>query len=133
MAYEPDAPARAALAGASGSWRPQTPATPDDNPPPPAGPPPIPPTHPEPPLPTARALLLSNPLPLSARGPLVAGPTKTAVFVALPFVGLWNSIAGPATLRVVGDSLHEHRRTMAFSLQSIQKRVSSLLANFISG
>jgi MFS family permease len=82
---------------------------------------------------TRRALLLFNAMPLVGLGLLLAWPTKTAVFVALPFVGLWNSIAGPATLRVVGDSLHEYRRTMAFSLQSIQKRVSSLLANFISG
>jgi hypothetical protein len=60
-------------------------------------------------------------------------PSKYAVFVALPFVGVWNSIAGPATLRVVGDTLAEHRRSMAFSLQSIQKRASSLLAYFVSG
>jgi MFS family permease len=64
---------------------------------------------------------------------LLAWPSKYAVFVALPFVGVWNSIAGPATLRVVGDTLAEHRRSMAFSLQSIQKRLSSLLAYFVSG
>ena len=63
---------------------------------------------------------------LQAR-PIVGGPS------AVPFVGVWNSIAGPATLRVVGDTLTEHRRSMAFSLQSIQKRLSSLLAYFASG
>jgi MFS family permease len=82
---------------------------------------------------TRRALLLFNALPLIGLGILLAWPNKYAVFVALPFVGVWNSIAAPATLRVVGDTLAEHRRSMAFSLQSIQKRVSSLLAYFVSG
>jgi MFS family permease len=82
---------------------------------------------------TRRALLLFNTLPLVGLTILLIWPTQTAVFAALPFVGIWNSIAGPATLRVVGDSLSSHRRSMAFSLQSIQKRLSALLAYFISG
>ncbi len=82
---------------------------------------------------TRRALLLFNALPLIGLAVLLAWPNRYAAFVALPFVGIWNSIAGPATLRVVGDTLAEHRRSMAFSLQSIQKRVSSLLAYFVSG
>jgi MFS family permease len=82
---------------------------------------------------TRRTLLLFNALPLVGLFILLIWPSKTAVFVALPFVGIWNSIAGPATLRVVGDTLSAHRRSMAFSLQSIQKRLSSLLAYFISG
>jgi MFS family permease len=82
---------------------------------------------------TRRALLLFNAIPLVGLVILLIWPNKYAIFVALPFVGVWNSIAGPATLRVVGDTLAEHRRSMAFSLQSIQKRVSSLLAYFASG
>lgn len=82
---------------------------------------------------TRRALLLFNALPLAGLAVLLIWPSKYAIFVALPFVGVWNSIAGPATLRVVGDTLAEHRRSMAFSLQSIQKRLSSLLAYFASG
>ena len=54
---------------------------------------------------TRRALLLFNALPLVGLAILLVWPNKYAVFVALPFVGIWNSIAGPATLRVVGDSL----------------------------
>ncbi len=82
---------------------------------------------------TRRALLLFNVLPLFGLVILLIWPNKLAVFVALPLVGIWNSIAGPATLRVVGDSLSTHRRSMAFSLQSIQKRLSSLFAYFVSG
>jgi len=36
-------------------------------------------------------------------------------------------------LRVVGDTLGAQRRPMAFSMQSIQKRLSSLFAYFVSG
>ncbi len=79
------------------------------------------------------ALLLFNALPLLGLCILYTWQSRYAIFVALPFVGVWNSISGPATLRVVGDTLAAHRRPMAFSLQSIQKRVSSLLAYFLSG
>jgi MFS family permease len=81
---------------------------------------------------TRRALLLCNALPLIGLVILLAWESKYAVFVALPFVGIWTSISGPAMLRVVGDSLATHRRSMAFSLQSIQKRLSNLLAQGIS-
>lgn len=80
-----------------------------------------------------RALLFFNALPLFGLFVLLLWPSRYAIFVALPFVGVWNSISGPATLRVVGDTLAEHRRSMAFSLQAIQKRLSSLLAYFASG
>jgi MFS family permease len=80
---------------------------------------------------TRRALLLFNALPLVGLVVLLFWENKYAAFVALPFIGVWNSISGPATLRVVGDTLAEHRRSMAFSLQSIQKRISNLLAYFV--
>jgi MFS family permease len=82
---------------------------------------------------TRRALLIFGALPLVGLTILLAWPSQYAIFVALPFVGIWNSIAGPATLRVVGDTLSTRRRAMAFSLQSIQKRISSIVAYFISG
>jgi MFS family permease len=46
---------------------------------------------------------------------------------------VWDSIAGPATLTVVGDAIPPDRRTMAFSLQAIFRRVSRILAYGISG
>jgi MFS family permease len=72
-------------------------------------------------------------LPLVGLVVLLFWENKYAAFVALPFIGVWNSISGPATLRVVGDTLAEHRRSMAFSLQSIQKRISNLLAYLVGG
>ena len=80
-----------------------------------------------------RALLLFNALPLLGLVILYFWPSQYAVFVALPFVGIWNSIAGPATLRVVGDTLSMRAGSMAFSLQSMQKRISSILAYAVSG
>jgi MFS family permease len=82
---------------------------------------------------TRRALLIFGALPLVGLTILFAWESRYAIFVALPFVGIWNSIAGPATLRVVGDTLSTRRRSMAFSLQSIQKRLSSIAANLVSG
>jgi MFS family permease len=83
---------------------------------------------------TRRALLLFNVLPLVGFAILffwTARP-EVAVFVAIPFIFVWDSIAGPATITVVGEALPSDRRTMAFSLQSIFRRVSRFAAYGIS-
>jgi len=80
-----------------------------------------------------RALLAFNVLPLVGLGVLYFWRAPLAVFVAIPFVFAWDSIAGPATITVVGDALPPHRRTMAFSLQAIFRRVSRILAYAVSG
>lgn len=83
---------------------------------------------------TRRALIFFNIIPIIGLAFLFVWLENWwACFVAFPFVAIWNAISGPATLRVVGDSLAEHRRAMAFSLQSIQKRLSNLLAYVVSG
>lgn len=81
---------------------------------------------------TRRALLAFNILPLFGLGILAAWDAPLAVFVAIPFVFAWDSIAGPATITVVGQALPSERRTMAFSLQSIFRRVSRIAAYCIS-
>jgi len=80
---------------------------------------------------TRRALLWFNVLPLIGLG-LLLWKSPVAVFIAIPFIFAWDSIAGPATITVVGDSLPPDRRTMAFSMQSIFRRVSRILAYCIS-
>ncbi len=82
---------------------------------------------------TRRALLLFNILPLVGLTIILLWRTPLAVFVAIPFIFVWDSIAGPATLTVVGDAIPPDRRTMAFSLQAIFRRVSRILAYSISG
>ncbi len=81
---------------------------------------------------TRRALLFFNFLPLVGLAVIFLWDSTVAVFVAIPFVFAWDSIAGPATITVVGDSLPPDRRTMAFSLQSIFRRLSRVLAYCIS-
>jgi MFS family permease len=86
---------------------------------------------------TRRGLLLFNALPLVGLlillfGPMLLGPQSWIVFLAIPFVFVWDSLAGPALLTVVGDSLPPEKRAMAFSLQSLFRRVSRMLAYAIN-
>lgn len=81
---------------------------------------------------TRRALLLFNGIPLLGLIVLAISQSPIGVFLAIPFLFAWDSIAGPATLTVVGESLPPDRRTMAFSLQAIFRRVSRIAAYLIS-
>ena len=81
---------------------------------------------------TRRSLLLFNLLPLAGLGLLLVWDAPIAVFLAIPFVFVWDSIAGPAVVTVVGDSVPADRRTMAFSLQAIGRRASRILAYVIA-
>lgn len=82
---------------------------------------------------TRRALLFFNLLPLLGLGLICVWSSTVALFLAVPLIFAWDSIAGPATITVVGDSLPPDRRTMAFSMQSIFRRVSRIVAYGISG
>ncbi len=75
---------------------------------------------------TRRALLLFNFLPIVGLVILATWDSTVAVFVAIPFIFAWNTIAGPATVTIVGDALPPDRRTMAFSLQHIFRRVARI-------
>jgi hypothetical protein len=81
---------------------------------------------------TRRGLLLFNVLPLFGLSILFLWQSPYAPIVAVPFVFVWDSIAGPATLTVVGQTLDASRRTMAFSLQAIFRRVSRFAAYSLS-
>jgi len=81
---------------------------------------------------TRRSLLAFNVLPLVGLAILGLWDSPVGVFVAVPFIFVWDSIAGPATITVVGDSLPPDRRTMAFSLQSIFRRLSRVFAYCLS-
>jgi MFS family permease len=77
---------------------------------------------------TRRGLLLFNAAPLVGLTILLLWQHWIAIFLAIPFVFVWDSLAGPALLTVVGDSLPSDRRAMAFSLQSLFRRVARMLA-----
>ncbi len=81
---------------------------------------------------TRRGLLLFNLLPIAGLLILLLWVSPYAAIVAVPFVFVWDSIAGPATLAVVGQTLDPARRTMAFSLQAIFRRLSRFIAYSLS-
>ena len=82
---------------------------------------------------TRRALLLFNAMPLAGLALLLLWGSRFAIFAALPLVGVYDAIAAPATLRVVGETLAASHRTMAISLQAIQRRLSRLAAYAVGG
>lgn len=81
---------------------------------------------------TRRSLLLFNLLPFIGLAVLAVWSAPLAVFVAIPFIFAWDSIAGPAIITVVGEAVAPDRRTMAFSMQAIFRRFSRILAYCIS-
>jgi MFS family permease len=56
-----------------------------------------------------------------------------AVFVGLALSLAWSAMASPAIFAVIGDSLPRERRAMGFTLQSILKRVPTVIAPVIGG
>ncbi len=61
------------------------------------------------------------------------GPSWPWAFVALAFAMAWQSMASPAIFAIIGDALPSHKRAMGFSVQSILKRVPSVIAPLIGG
>jgi hypothetical protein len=56
-----------------------------------------------------------------------------AAIVASFLVSSWESLSVPATFAVVGKSTEAGARTMAFALQSIQKRLPKIVGPLIGG
>ena len=86
---------------------------------------------------TRKALISFSLMPLVGYAMLLCAFTPLMAtimaFASLPFITAYDSISQPSALRVVGDTLKVHHRTMAFSLQSIQRRVSRIGAYLIAG
>jgi MFS family permease len=80
-----------------------------------------------------RALVAFNLLALVGYGIYLVSPSWPFVFVGLGFTMAWSSLALPATFALIGDSLPPERRTMGFTVQSILKRVPTVLAPPIGG
>jgi MFS family permease len=60
-------------------------------------------------------------------------PSWPFLFVALALVMVWQSMASPAIFAIIADSLPRERRAMGFTLQSILKRVPTVIAPIIGG
>ena len=79
-----------------------------------------------------RGLLGFGVLPLAGLAVLLLWSSPYAALVAVPLAFAWESISGPATLRVLGERLDPSHRTMAFFLLGICRRSSRLLAYSLS-
>ncbi|MFO0983908.1 MAG: MFS transporter [Planctomycetota bacterium] len=55
------------------------------------------------------------------------------VFLALPFIMAWSSLASPAMFAVVGDALPRGKRAAGFTVQAILKRLPVLIAPALGG
>jgi MFS family permease len=63
----------------------------------------------------------------------LVSPSWPFLFVALALVMVWQSMASPAIFAIIADSLPRERRAMGFTLQSILKRVPTVIAPIIGG
>ncbi|HEX9870979.1 MAG TPA: MFS transporter [Candidatus Tectomicrobia bacterium] len=80
-----------------------------------------------------RALATFNLLALVGYGVYLVSPSWPFVFVGLGFTMAWSSLALPATFALIGDSLPPERRAMGFTVQSILKRMPTVLAPPLGG
>lgn len=77
---------------------------------------------------TRRALIFFAAVPLIGYGMILFWVSPWAAFAALPFIAAYDAVSQPATLTVVGNTLKARHRTMAFSLQAIQRRIPRVIA-----
>jgi MFS family permease len=80
-----------------------------------------------------RALVIFNALALVGYGCYLVSPSWPFAFVGLALAMAWSSLALPATFALIGDSLPPERRAMGFTIQSILKRVPTVLAPPLGG
>jgi MFS family permease len=80
-----------------------------------------------------RALVTFNLIALVGYGVYLVSPSWPFFFVGLAFAMAWSSLALPATFALIGDSLPPERRAMGFTVQSLLKRVPTILAAPLGG
>jgi MFS family permease len=80
-----------------------------------------------------RALVAFNLLAILGYAAFAAANGWTVLIAALPLVMAWQSFSLPATFSLVGDSLPETRRSMAFAYQSIVRRIPIVIAPVVGG
>ncbi len=82
---------------------------------------------------TRGTLALVGFVPLTGYLVFLATKSVTAAIIASFLIGSWESLSVPATFAVVGKSTEPGARTMAFALQSIQKRLPKIVGPLIGG
>ena len=61
------------------------------------------------------------------------GPSWPFAFIGLAFAMAWQTMVQPAIFAIIGDALPPNKRAMGFSVQSILKRLPSVIAPLIGG
>ncbi len=64
---------------------------------------------------------------------LLAAHQPWLIIIGALFITNWEPLSVPATFEVVGSEVAQNRRTIAFAVQSIQKRLPKVLGPFIGG
>ena len=80
-----------------------------------------------------RSMALFALVPLAGYAAFLAGSGPSAAIIATLAIAAWEPLVTPATFDVVGRALKESRRTMAFAVQSIQKRLPKIIGPAIGG
>lgn len=82
----------------------------------------------------ARAALALSAVPMLAGfALLLATREPLLIVVGALLVGNWEPLSVPATFEVVGSEVTKNRRTIAFAVQSIQKRLPKVLGPLVGG
>lgn len=79
------------------------------------------------------ALMLFGGMALLGYTIYLAAPTWPIFFLGLFFVMAWSSLAMPAIFATIGDSLPKGERVIGFTVQSVLKRVPSIIAPPLGG
>ncbi len=79
------------------------------------------------------ALVLFNGLAIAGYLAFAFAPSWLVVIAALPLVMSWQSFSLPATFSLIGDTLPQGQRSMAFAYQSIIRRIPIVVAPVIGG
>ena len=82
---------------------------------------------------TRGTLALVGLVPLAGYAVFLLTSSVPAAIVASFLIGSWEALAVPATFAVVGKSTEPGARTMAFALQSIQKRLPKIVGPLVGG
>jgi len=82
----------------------------------------------------ARVALLISALPMAAGFTvLLASREPLLIIVGALLITNWEPLSVPATFEVVGSEVPKNRRTIAFAVQSIQKRLPKVLGPLLGG
>ncbi|MGD0279103.1 MAG: hypothetical protein ABSC11_07330, partial [Smithella sp.] len=82
----------------------------------------------------ARSAMLVSALPMvMGFSILLAAHQPWLIIIGALFITNWEPLSVPATFEVVGNEVTDNRRTIAFAMQSIQKRLPKVLGPFIGG